>query len=379
MEYRKIQYSDLSAEASVSAFKPDGGIGEYHIIITLTDPCLPFTRQALNAGEALRRAIGTLPDNAVPVFQRIFLSDISNQLAMLPPGYVRQGTSIIGQPPLNGTKMAILAVAQEDMDVSRISPSTVGATHGRYRHLWTGNLPADETDPHKATVRLLDSLARELAGLRCNLADNCLRTWFFVDGVDRNYSGVVSGRNEVFGRSGLTPSTHFIASTGIGGRPANPHSKVAFDAYSVDGIQPDQITYLSAPTHLNPTYEYGVAFERATAIEYGDRRQVLVSGTASINNKGEIMHPGDIVAQTGRMLDNIEALLAQAEATLADLTHGIIYLRDPADHAVVSGIFAERLPELPKVIVLAPVCRPGWLIEMECGAIIPASSSFPPL
>ena len=30
------------------------------------------------------------------------------------------------------------------------------------------------------------------------LADNCVRTWFFVQDIDRNYSGVVKARNEVF-------------------------------------------------------------------------------------------------------------------------------------------------------------------------------------
>ena len=29
-------------------------------------------------------------------------------------------------------------------------------------------------------------------------------------------------------------------------------------------------------------------------------------------------------------------------------------------------MFDQRFPEMPKVILLAPVCRPGWLIEMEC-------------
>jgi hypothetical protein len=29
----------------------------------------------------------------------------------------------------------------------------------------------------------------------------------------------------------------------------------------------------------------------------------------------------------------------------------------------------ERFPEHPKVFLLAPVCRPGWLVEMECMAV----------
>lgn len=38
----------------------------------------------------------------------------------------------------------------------------------------------------------------------CKLADNCIRTWFFVQNVDVNYAGVVKARNEVFVTQNLT-------------------------------------------------------------------------------------------------------------------------------------------------------------------------------
>lgn len=78
---------------------------------------------------------------------------------------------------------------------------------------------------------------------------------------------------------------------GIGGRHADPKVTVQMDTYAVDGLKSEQIHYLYAPTHLNPTYEYGVSFERGTYVDYGDRRQVFISGTASINNKGEVVYP----------------------------------------------------------------------------------------
>ena len=52
---------------------------------------------------------------------------------------------------------------------------------------------------------------------------------------------------------------------------------VQMDTYAVDGLKSEQIHYLYAPTHLNPTYEYGVSFERGTYVDYGDRRQVFIS------------------------------------------------------------------------------------------------------
>jgi enamine deaminase RidA (YjgF/YER057c/UK114 family) len=104
-------------------------------------------------------------------------------------------------------------------------------------------------------------------------------------------------------------------------------------------------------------------------VDYGDRRQVFISGTASINNKGEIMHPGDIRKQTLRMWENVEVLLAEAECTFEHVGHLLVYLRDIADYGLVKDMFEERFPNIPKVFLWAPVCRPGWLVEMECMAV----------
>jgi hypothetical protein len=32
-------------------------------------------------------------------------------------------------------------------------------------------------------------------------------------------------------------------------------------------------------------------------------------------------------------------------------------------------MYDERFPNHPRIIVHAPVCRAGWLIEMECMAV----------
>jgi enamine deaminase RidA (YjgF/YER057c/UK114 family) len=187
-----------------------------------------------------------------------------------------------------------------------------------------------------------------------------------VQNVDVNYGGVVKARRENFIGQGLTEHTHYIASTGIEGRDANPAIQVLMDAYAVDGLAEQQIKYLHALTHLNPTYEYGVTFERGVSIEYGDRKQLYISGTASINNKGLVLHAGNVTAQTQRVWENVEKLLEEGGAAFCDVMQMIVYLRDISDYRTVSRLFNERFPEIPKHYVLAPVCRSSWLIEMEC-------------
>ncbi|MFQ3270306.1 MAG: enamine deaminase RidA (YjgF/YER057c/UK114 family), partial [Lentimonas sp.] len=199
--------------------------------------------------------------------------------------------------------------------------------------------------------------------------DDCIRTWFYVKDIDYNYQGVVEARNQFFDELGLTPETHYVSSTGIEGREANPKTSVMMDAYSVGGLSQEQIRFLEAPTHLNPTHEYGVTFERGTSVDYGDRRHVLISGTASIDNKGEILHRNDVGKQTARAVENIIALLNDTHLSMQDVTHMIVYLRDLSDISTVKHFFDENHQDIPKVFVLAPVCRPGWLVEIECMAI----------
>jgi hypothetical protein len=64
------------------------------------------------------------------------------------------------------------------------------------------------------------------------LADNCVRTWFFVRDVDTQYAGMVRARRENFIQQGLTPSTHYIASTGIGGGPADTKALIQMGTYA---------------------------------------------------------------------------------------------------------------------------------------------------
>ena len=137
---------------------------------------------------------------------------------------------------------------------------------------------------------------------------------------------MVKARKENFAEQGLTERTHYISSTGIGGLPADTRALVQMGTYALTGFEPSQQRYLYAPTHLNPTYEYGVTFERGTVMEYGDRAHVFLSGTASINNKGEVVHVGNIVKQTERMWENVGVLLEEGGASFDDVMQIIVYL-----------------------------------------------------
>lgn len=367
MKYKLHSFPASCAE--VASFASAEGITEYQVMVHTTDAAQTYQEQLESVLNAYDMLLNAELQGAVAVFKRFFLSDSANQadtLLAITTESSDCALSIVEQSPLDGTKIALWVYLQKGVQTQVLHNGLFEVKHSAYRHFWGGSAFNRAANSEYQTRLLLNDYVMQLMEQGCKLADSCIRTWLFVQNVDVNYAGVVKARNEVFVTQNLTEKTHYIASTGIGGRHADPKVTVQMDTYAVAGLKPEQIHYLYAPTHLNPTYEYGVSFERGTYVDYGDRRQVFISGTASINNKGEVVYPGDIRKQTERMWENVEVLLKEAGCTFNDLGQMIVYLRDIADYAVVKGMYDKRFPDTPKVFVHAPVCRPAWLIEMEC-------------
>lgn len=302
------------------------------------------------------------------VMTRLFLSDAANQEALAREELPADcgALSIIEQSPLDGTRVSMLIYFQSGIEREMSKDGVLICKQGDYQHLWTASQRRYKGDAHQQCRELFEEYSQQLESRGGSLLNDSIRTWLFVQNVDVNYAGVVTGRNEHFDVKGLTSDTHFISSTGIQGRSEDFNSLVQLDTYSVLGLKPEQIQFLYAPAYLNPTHEYGVRFERGTALHFGDRTFCTISGTASIDNLGDVVHVGDIKAQCLRMWDNVEALLAEAGASMNDMMQIIVYLRDMSDYELINSMFEEKFPKVPKQIVLAPVCRPTWLIEMEC-------------
>lgn len=293
-------------------------------------------------------------------YAKVFLSDISNQAELLRQSPLM--TEVIGstpctliqQSPVNGAKIGLLLKTSDESD-------------GFVLH--SLRLTDDEISnfgSYVQTVMLFDKYLALLKAEGLNLKDHCVRTWIYVRDIDTNYDGVVKARNDIFRQHGLTVDTHFIASTGIGGRAEGKNVCVAIDFLTARDVRPEDKLYLKALDHLNPTHEYGVAFERGVRISLPHKYQYFISGTASINHRGEVINIGNVTKQTARLLENIGALLADGEATMADIKYYIIYLRDIADAADVEDYMDKAFPSVPRIITYAKVCRPAWLVEMEC-------------
>jgi len=370
MNQRQQTFQFENAYAEAFQFDNGTAVKEYHVMIHVNSSRLPYTTQLEAVMNAYNSLIEDPMKGAQAVFKRYFLSDAANQADEIIVSDVTDcAKSIIQQAPLDGTKVALWVYLMTNVQTGLSQSGLYEVRHGDFRHLWNGSAHNMAANSEYQTRLLFNEYNMQLIEEGCTLEANCIRTWFFVNDVDLNYGGVVRARNQFFFTQGLTVHTHFIASTGIGGRQQDPNVLSQMDNYAIAGVKKEQIHYLYAPSHLNRTSDYGVSFERGTYVDYADRRQVFISGTASINNKGEVMYPKDIVKQTHRMWENVEALLAEADCTFDEVGEMVVYLRDTADYDLVKEMYEERFPGKPYVIVHAPVCRPGWLIEMECMAV----------
>lgn len=334
-----------------------------------------FEKQWMEMGEQIEEFRQELGEDRLLAL-RIYLTDSANQWNAICTSvqYAQWSKqffiSYIEQPLLMGEKIACHLVTTEQPIVAK----RVGEGRGEFSLASGATLLLQtvrfstkncSSTAYEQTQMAFEVHRQWLATFGATLKDNCHRTWIYVRDVDNHYAEVVNARNLLFEKEGLSPSTHFIASTGIEGRTAVGKALVAMDFLSVLHLPISQVKYLSALDFLNPTHEYGVAFERATSIRTNAHRYALLSGTASIDRNGKCVAKGSIEEQTVRTMVNVAALLKDDGMTTADLQYLIIYIRDVADTAFLQRYFATKFPNLPVLLTLAPVCRPEWLIEVE--------------
>ncbi|MBE6390689.1 MAG: hypothetical protein E7042_00580 [Lentisphaerae bacterium] len=314
--------------------------------------------------EALYKKYVEMLADFSPVWLRLHLSDVTTQAETARKIFQSFAHCLIlvGQPPANGARVALDA-----WHLSRKVMNANGKWHLENYDLHFFNTPELKSSGsfdqmHEEFVNVENFLAADGGTLENNLH----RTWIYCRDVDNNYAGLVKARREYFETRGLTAKTHYIASTGIEGQSEKVDRLVRMDSLALFRHERAQIQYLYALENLSPTHFYGVTFERGTRIVYGDRSHYYISGTASIDKMGDILYIGDVEKQTERVLVNMEALLSEREGKLSDLKQVIIYMRDSADYNIIKRVVESRMsPETGKIFVRGPVCRPGWLVEIE--------------
>lgn len=197
-----------------------------------------------------------------------------------------------------------------------------------------------------------------------------VRTWIYLRHMERDYDDLNRARTEFFKQTGITLRP---ASTGINGAPFHPEHNFSMGLYAINSPKPLQAEIMTTPT-LNEAWEYGSDFSRGLRVLDANKTTLFVSGTASVDEKGDTVHVGDFEAQVDRMLLNIATLLEEQKASFENVVSGITYLKNAEDAAHYYEVVKSReLDRFPHALVEAPVCRPDLLCEMEVTALLPRS------
>ena len=128
------------------------------------------------------------------------------------------------------------------------------------------------------------------------------------------------------------------------------------------------ITRLNPPTlHRNP------AFSQAVAV-HAPATTIYVGGQNAVNVDGEIVGD-DLATQTAKALDNLEAALAAAGATLHDIVRCTIAVVDDEPLEEGAGVFAQRWgtavePPAVSIYRVAGLANPQFLVEIDAVAAL---------
>lgn len=116
-------------------------------------------------------------------------------------------------------------------------------------------------------------------------------------------------------------------------------------------------------------WEPRVGYSRAVRV--GDR--VLVSGTTATDDDGDVVAPGDPVAQTRRALENVVDALDEAEATVDDVVRTRLFLTDAGQWEAVGEVHREFFGDVRPASTMVEISRlvdPDLVVEVEAEAVV---------
>lgn len=128
------------------------------------------------------------------------------------------------------------------------------------------------------------------------------------------------------------------------------------------------LTHIPAPDGIAPAPAY-------SHVVMGSGRFIAVSGQLALDEKGELVGPGDPLAQARQVFENLRRCLAAAGASFEDVVKVTYFVTDVAHMPAVRQARDEfldpaRLPAASAVQVAA-LMAPEFLMEIEALAVTP--------
>ena len=127
-------------------------------------------------------------------------------------------------------------------------------------------------------------------------------------------------------------------------------------------------------TAINPwPWSLSFGFNQGELVE-GGARVLFLSGQTSVDADGGPQHPGDMAAQISLAVDNLEAVLADAGMSLANVVRLNFYTTDVDEFLANSAVLGARtgaagIAPASTLLGVARLAFPELMIEMEATAV----------
>jgi enamine deaminase RidA (YjgF/YER057c/UK114 family) len=126
-------------------------------------------------------------------------------------------------------------------------------------------------------------------------------------------------------------------------------------------------------TPVNPwSWAEGYGYEQANLVE-GATRTLVCAGQTSVDADGQPVHLGEMDKQLAQAFDNLEAVLAQAGMSLADVARLNYFTTDldaffGAYEVVMTRLGAAGARPAGTLLEVSRLALPGLMVEMEATA-----------
>jgi hypothetical protein len=299
--------------------------------------------------------------------------------------------SVLAQPPLTG-KLIVEACFYDTQfwETTFISKGENGAVLFRQNEsqILIGNVQSYESESCRLnSERAFSRLAEIFDSLDFEI-NSIVRQWNYIenilgfDGDEQRYQDFNNVRSNVYGDSFKVKG--YPAATGIGmnqGGIIIEFIAIRSDRLITSAIDnPEQVSahLYSKKVLIGDECELKTTpkFERARFIELFGKKIIFISGTASIRGEQTvgIDNPSE---QTEVTINNIQQLYSKEildkisiEKMVPKYGHARIYVKDRKDFAAIKKTFRTHFGNLPVVYIVADICRPDLLLEIEGKVIL---------
>jgi len=291
-------------------------------------------------------------------------------------------TSLICQPMADDMDIGI-ELWGTDLDVQYISDNISVCDIFGIRWAFVAGIEPDSGLSFHEQVDFVLNMMRKVLNKAGFGFQHLIRTWYYIGGILKKEQEIVRydllnrARNKFYDVI-WEEKREYPASTGIG----TYNDNIVMDGIALSPSSGARVIRLENPLQIS-AFDYDIPFEkrprfcRAILVENNGSGIIFVSGTASIRG-ADVSYPDNVEDQTYVTIENIKRLISRDnlsrygidwDISLNDVKDIRVYVKDKSYYPKVREICSKFFGNIPQLYLVADICRPTLLVEIEAVVI----------